>query len=443
MKLEAALTIRLCKPFMGVHLPCRLRQESTAGPRRPWRAPRRRRWLSVDNHAPTSGPLPHDRVRPHTRPRLLHVFFLRLTSPRQNTQKPCNRRMPCIRHLRKTRRIAVSPIFTEARRRGDPIEPVRSDLVEMGPPPPRSFRRRGSHPQADEARMRTNPRRGRQVLSLVGLALVVSLAERAQAQQGGLFPLAPIRRQRVPCDQADPVYKLYKQQYFGYHPTCWRRFPDGWGCPNPEAPNAAQSFERIKPGEREGGEGAAPVQEGTGAPPAGGARQPLPNLPPDRSPFETDTPAPGPAATPAPAQGRPAPRVTPPPEGARSPFEMLNPEDQAAPPRRNPPADRTAPPPGDNAPELSAPARQPTRSPEPRAMQDDSEDEVVGRADESPLLDVPSIDLSRAAAPGPFFDPPTAGGSTPPTNASPARSAPRRGLLSNLFGGLGLNWTRR
>src|SRR5262249_28822530 len=136
----------------------------------------------------------------------------------------------------------------------------------MGPPPPRRFRRRRRHPQADEARMRTNLRRGRRALVLAGLTGLVSLADRAQAQQTGLFPLAPIRRQRVPCDQEDPVYKLYKQQYFGYHPTCWRRFPGGWGCPSPEAPNREQSFREIKPGEGAGGERAAPPLEDMGAP---------------------------------------------------------------------------------------------------------------------------------------------------------------------------------
>ena len=161
--------------------------------------------------------------------------------------------------------------------------------------------------------MRTNLRRGRRALVLVGLTWAVSLAGRAQAQQTGLFPLAPIRRQRVPCEQADPVYKIYKQQYFGYHPTCWRRFPDGWGCPSPEAPNREKSFQDIKPGAGAGAgpEAEAPPPEEMGAPPAGGAR-PTPTLPEERSPFETDTGAPGGAAMPGQPLGRPAPRATPP-----------------------------------------------------------------------------------------------------------------------------------
>ena len=88
--------------------------------------------------------------------------------------------------------------------------------------------------------MRTNSRRRGRGLVLAVLTLVVSLPELAHAQQTGLFPLAPIRRQRVPCDQEDPIYKTYKHQYFGYHPTCWRLFPDGWGCPSTTSPRQSE-----------------------------------------------------------------------------------------------------------------------------------------------------------------------------------------------------------
>jgi hypothetical protein len=76
-------------------------------------------------------------------------------------------------------------------------------------------------------------------------------------------------------------------------------------------------------------------------------------------------------------------------------------------------------------------------------MREDADEEVVGR-DESPLLEVPTIDLSRAETPGPYFDPQASGAANPAaTNASPARSAPRRGLLGTWFSGLNLNWLRR
>ena len=74
------------------------------------------------------------------------------------------------------------------------------------------------------------------------LVVVFGAPALVEAQQSGLFPNAPINRERVPCPHEDPVYRLYRHQYFGYHPTCWRRFPEGWGCPSPEAPNVAQAF---------------------------------------------------------------------------------------------------------------------------------------------------------------------------------------------------------
>ena len=76
----------------------------------------------------------------------------------------------------------------------------------------------------------------------LGLTMSLIAPSLAEAQQSGLFPNIGVRRQRVPCAAEDPVYKLYRHEYFGYHPTCWRRFPAGWGCPSPEAPNAAAAF---------------------------------------------------------------------------------------------------------------------------------------------------------------------------------------------------------
>ena len=93
--------------------------------------------------------------------------------------------------------------------------------------------------------MRTHSRRQDGWAVAGALAFIVSTPALAHAQQSGLFPLAPIQRQRTPCPMEDPVYRMYRQQYFGYHPTCWRRFPPGWGCPSPEAPNPAASFREI------------------------------------------------------------------------------------------------------------------------------------------------------------------------------------------------------
>jgi hypothetical protein len=129
------------------------------------------------------------------------------------------------------------------------------------------------------------------------VALVVSAPALVQAQTQ-LFPLAPIKRERVPCPMEDPIYGLYRHQYFGYFPTCWRTFPPGWGCPSPEAPNAALEFQRRKrdplpenPPEPDEGRGPAPIpgeEPGMQRP----GRTPMPPLPPgERSPFDIDRPS--------------------------------------------------------------------------------------------------------------------------------------------------------
>ena len=90
--------------------------------------------------------------------------------------------------------------------------------------------------------MLINSRRRLRSPAAWALVVVLGVPALVEAQQSGLFPNAPIDRERVPCPHEDPVYRLYRHQYFGYHPTCWRRFPEGWGCPSPEAPNVAQAF---------------------------------------------------------------------------------------------------------------------------------------------------------------------------------------------------------
>ena len=48
-----------------------------------------------------------------------------------------------------------------------------------------------------------------QVLAV--LAAVTSLSGLAEAQQSGMFPLHPIRRERTPCANEEPIYKLYRE----------------------------------------------------------------------------------------------------------------------------------------------------------------------------------------------------------------------------------------
>ncbi len=163
------------------------------------------------------------------------------------------------------------------------------------------------------------------------LGLLPSLAE---AQ---LFPNATIKRQRVHCSEEPSVYGLYRQQYYGYYPTGWRRFPGGWGFPSTEAPNSAAALEEIRrdlarEGAPENGEAEQPAPEpGAGNQPAApGGNQPAPRgpipLPGDeRSPFEMPEPATPPAPT--------APETLP------SPFDDLPPPNAAPAPGPGPNAD--------------------------------------------------------------------------------------------------------
>ena len=185
--------------------------------------------------------------------------------------------------------------------------------------------------------MRTNWTSGARAIGLTVLALVVSLSERAQAQQSGMFPLAPIRRERPPCANEDPVYKLYKQQYFGYHPTYWRKFPTGWGAPSQEAPDKEKSFREQPLGKPpELGEGGPGLGEEEIGPVPGGGRPAAPTLPEGRrSPFEMDNGGPGPIPLPG---GNPPPRPATPRDA--SPF---NDQGAAAPSRRVPRTQPTAP----------------------------------------------------------------------------------------------------
>src|SRR5262245_50151394 len=203
------------------------------------------------------------------------------------------------------------------------------------------------------------------------VAVVLGLPALAQAQQGGVFPNATIRRQRVPCALEDPVYKLYRNEYFGYHPTCWRRFPAGWGCPSPEAPNAAEAFRLLPrdkpptdtglPGEETEpvpGPGEEPMPGPGAAPGAGGGARPGGGR---GGPGTTPSPLPPlPSAEPSPSEWDTRP--TTPPSGERSPFERdtrptnppagspgLNPPSRSTPDRRTPDGGTTRPdiPPGD------------------------------------------------------------------------------------------------
>lgn len=305
--------------------------------------------------------------------------------------------------------------------------------------------------------MLTKPWRASPARVLAVPMILLGLSGVARAQQSGLFPLHPIKRERVPCPNEDPVYKLYRYQYFGYHPTVWRRFPEGWGVRSPEAADAKAEFAKlpVKPVEdlppEEGDEQdmQAPLDRG---------RPAVPNPPPDteRSPFEMDRPDNGGAAPGAnpPARRPPAAGNVPAPRNEPSPFETPADDSPAPPPggtrpregQGNRPVAPRLPDVGP-APDLNVPDRDP--APAPRTSRNKDHGEVD--ADRGPILAMPDAIL-----------PPVEEGSTPsedrlnttvasnpaprpmPTTPVADAGTPRRaGRLTSLFGGLGLNWRRR
>ncbi len=298
---------------------------------------------------------------------------------------------------------------------------------------------------------------------LAVLAAVTSLSGLAEAQQSGMFPLHPIRRERTPCANEDPIYKLYRDQYYGYFPTRWRRFPDNWALTSPEGP---KTKEALKKNPIEGPKG-APV-EGEGGEmqgPAGpGAKPAIPNPPPDteRSPFEMDKPDNGAGAAPraaAPGRRNPAARGNTPPPGAEaSPFdtpETTNPAGAGATPGDRPrasqpsrPSTPTLPDPG--TPDLASPGDAPTTPPRTSWNQRRSESR---EKDPGPLLTMSDATLPSVEEASSPADP--AGGAAaetvannsaaadPETAPAATQPAPRRGPIHSFFAGLGLNWLRR
>ncbi|ODT99441.1 MAG: hypothetical protein ABS79_04505 [Planctomycetes bacterium SCN 63-9] len=258
------------------------------------------------------------------------------------------------------------------------------------------------------------------MLTLALLTLLVGLPELAFGQQSGLFPNAPIRRVRPPCDQEDSVYKLYRQQYYGYHPTCWRKFPDGWGCPSPEAPDKEKSFREIKK---------------------------TPPVNPDMEPEDRDEPGNEPAND----MDRPADRPGPSPfdlpavpEGTKPPFQPDAPDQgggPGVPPANAPRASRSPFSPRSGSPELTPPdsGRTTTSNRSRQRTRDDGDDRpVLAMADEVSESDAANTELSPVEEGGevPTID-------VPQPSAKPAQPAARRGMLSGLFAGSGWNWRRR
>ena len=307
---------------------------------------------------------------------------------------------------------------------------------------------------------KSNSRKPGQVLAV--LAAVTSLSGLAEAQQSGLFPLHPIRRERTPCANEEPIYKLYRNQYYGYFPTRWRRFPDNWSLRSPEGPNTQEELKKnpIEGPKPSAGGGEGEEMQGPAGP---GVKPAIPNPPPDteRSPFEMDRPDNGAGAAPgaaAPRRRNPAARDnTPPPAAEASPFDTpeTNPAGPGATPGDRPQAVQpnrssrpTLPDPG--TPELAPPGDAPT--PPPRTSWNRRSNETRQK-DPGPLLSMsdatlPSVEEATnpadpaggAGADSVANNPAAADPATAPAATQPA---PRRGPISSLFAGLGWNWLRR
>ncbi len=293
-----------------------------------------------------------------------------------------------------------------------------------------------------------------QVLAV--LAAVTSLSGLAEAQQSGMFPLHPIRRERTPCANEEPIYKLYRNQYYGYFPTQWRKFPDGWALRSPQGPNTAEELKKnpIEGPKPSLGEGEGEEMPGPAAP---GGKPAIPKPPPEeRSPFEMDKPDNGAGA--APGRRNPAARGnTPAPATEASPFDTpeTNAAGVGAAPEGRPRASQsnrrstpTLPDPG--IPDLAPPGDAPAAPPRASWNQRRSESR---EKDPGPLLSMsdatlPSVEeASSPAAPAGGAAAGTvannSGAADPETAPAATQPAPRRGPISSLFAGLGLNWFRR
>jgi hypothetical protein len=225
-------------------------------------------------------------------------------------------------------------------------------------------------------------RTGRWWCSPAVWALAGSLVVPALAQAQLLPNLSTRKRHRVDCEHELPVFHAYRHEYYGYYPTCWRRFPPGWGCPSPEAPNwpselIREPLQETPPASREGIE-AAPPAEGENRTPRGAQRSPAIPPPPsdERSPFDLELPAPGapppltppgrtlepPATAPRTSGG---PRTGLAPEAGSAPPSTLEPtSDEGSVPALSPPgaAEAMPPPTFDSA---STPAPPPAAEPLP------------------------------------------------------------------------------
>jgi hypothetical protein len=75
------------------------------------------------------------------------------------------------------------------------------------------------------------------------IAFAILFGQSAEAQ---LFPNLFIRRSRPACDSESASVKMHRDHYYGYQPTEWRRFPEGWGYRHPEVIDRAALMKEVE-----------------------------------------------------------------------------------------------------------------------------------------------------------------------------------------------------
>lgn len=276
-------------------------------------------------------------------------------------------------------------------------------------------------------------------------ALLLVLPTLVEAQ---LFPNQNVKRERQPCASEPPFYATVRQNYFGYYPTCWSRFPEGWACPcpNPELPNAAAEFARQKRDPLPTG----PPDEGLDGMP-GDDLGPLPNergaddgqMPPvpnaGRSPFNSD-----PSASEAPNDRNPR-GTNLPPETMRTPSSRTNPKPTTT--SVAPPVPSTTPPvpttgllemPRMLPPVAAAASARPELDPGMIALAPDATltSTGTGRPERPDLGPLPAAPPAGDGSMG--IDPTLISPARPigvAVGTPPAQAPQRRGVLGGLFGG--------
>ena len=202
--------------------------------------------------------------------------------------------------------------------------------------------------------MRTNSRSRGQGLVLAVLTVVVSLPELAQAQQGGLFPLAPITQAAGPVRPGRPDLQDLQESVFRLSSHVLATIPGRLGLSEPRGAGQGEVVQgicrsrptKIKARRRN----PTPRKECDAQP--GPTRPGLPALPRGRSPFEIDRPDAPPGTLRAQARRNP---IVPQPT---DPFELDKPDPatRQAPARPGAGQNRPAAPGASNGPELSAPS---------------------------------------------------------------------------------------